>query len=692
MIEFIKPYLDSKEQEILQSQKTSSTYNKAESIEIIQNHFGPHCIPTTSGADAIKAIAQYTGEKINNPTVAIPDASCGTVYGAVKETGPIHLMDTDSNWNCVYDNQALKSDILLFADLSGKRMHLPPKTASNQVLIEDACQCYDGVSGFRETDYSVFSFSKGKQMYAGGGGMVFSQNNLSNLKNWMTANNFKDPMDWQIELMASQLLKINEINSKRTHNGLYLIDKLKDVDWIMLPKSNDHVFLKFIIFIEQSKYEKQTITQIPGRSRQMLKFMRHMASQGIQVEETYIPIHVRFPENFPEQEYKQYKCDHTWIEVITLPCRPDLTDKDLDQIVDGIKSFDNKRSAKQVFSDNYDTEAFRPAKDSYFKELFDLKFQQILDFTKKGDKILDIGCGSGDILELFYERGIASGIDDYVEVDGIDFVQAFLDEIKGRLSKHPFYDKQPLNLYQSDVTKMDVIKDEQYDVVFSLATLYYINDVGSVLKEMNRILKPNGYAILELGNENSLNNYESKRVSTNVEVFHRSMKVTEDLIQQAGLVPIIRRCFQVLPLYGGFHNNTAQYLVPILKEIMKIKNKDGIMLDELVSSAPFINDYSFRQLYVLKKDLTAERYNIGPSSMQYLVDDKAIKFAESIFHKFQNRTLEKQDVENIVKILLNEPNNALLIYTLMALHIGEKENALSNKFIKEAKVQIKVTQ
>lgn len=686
MIEFIKPYLDPKEQKILHSKKTSSDYDKIKSDKIISQYFGPYSIPMASGEDAIKAVVQYTKEKNNSSTITIPDAVCASVYRAAQGIESIHLMDTDSNWNCTYDAKALESDILLFADLSGKRMELPSVKHPGQVLIEDACQCYDGVAGFRETDYSVFSFSKGKQMYAGNGGIISSRHDLSQLKDWIKKNEFEGLMDWQLELIANQVLKINEINDKRKRNGLYLIDKLKNVDWMTLPEKDNHVFLKFIIFITQSEYEKETIPKIPGRSRQILKFMNHMASKGIQVEETYIPIHVRFPENFLENQYKSYNCNHAWIEAITLPCRPDLTDKELDQIADAVKSFDNKRTAKQVFSDNYDTEAFKPAEIGFFKDLFDIKFQRIVDLSKKGDKILDIGCGSGDVFMPLYERGIASGINEYVEIDGVDFVKTFLDEMEEKLKKHPFYGKQPHKLYHYDVTNMDGVENEKYDIVFSYSTLYYIYDIANVFKEIYRVLKPNGYAIVELGNKNSLNNYESRRVSTNVEVHHRGLDELESLIDQAGLIPVKRQCFQVFPLYGGFHNDTASFLVPVLRQIMNVKNDDGIMLDELVSSAPFINSYSFRQSYVLKKDPSAKRYDLGPSHMQYVVDSEAVEFAKLIFQSFKDKKLWREGIGRMIEILLSEPNNALLIYTLMSLHVGKQEKALANKFFQEANI------
>jgi len=693
MIEFIKPYFDNNEYQILQTQKPSIDFNEKKCTEIIHEYFGKNCISTASGEDAIKAIIQYTGKKIGTPSIAIPDVICASVYRATKGTGPLHLMDTDYTWNCIYDNKALESDILLFASLSGKRKEIPSlKTKPDrQILIEDACQCYDGISGFRETDYSVFSFSKGKQMYAGGGGMIVSKNDLSDLSTWMIKHNFKRPQDWQIELIASQAQKINEINNNRIYNGSYLIEKLKDVCGIMLPEEDNHVFLKFIIFIKQSENEKFTIKAIPGRSRQIFKFMHHMMSKGVQVEETYIPIHVRFPEEFPEEEYKGYNCDHTWIEAITLPCRPDLTHDELDQIVDAVRSFDNKRTAKQVFSDSYDTKDLKPAEEGYFKDLFDLKLQQVIDLSKKGDKILDIGCGAGDILMLLYDRGKASGIENYVEISGVDFTEAFLDEVEEKIRNHPYYGKQPHKLYHLDVTNMDGIDNDYFDIVFSFAVLYYIEDIESVVNEMYRILKPGGYAVVEFGNKNSLGNYESGRVSTNVEYYHKTLEDLEALIDRSGLIPIKRRCFQIFPLYGGFHNGTSTFVVPLLRHIMSQKNKDGIMLDELVSSSPFINQYSFRQFYVLKKDPEAKRYDLGSNNIKYIVDDEAIEFTKEIFEKFSHGILWKEGVNRLVNALMTEPNNALLVYTLMCLHPGIEEKALSEKFFKEVNLYKKQT-
>jgi len=283
-------------------------------------------------------------------------------------------MDAGEDWNCVPDPESMKADIVLFASLSGKRMEVPERFFQNQILIDDSAQCYDGTSGFRkETDYSIFSFGIGKQMAVGAGGILYSR-----YKNFgIDQSNLED---WQKYLILSQLSKIKEINRLRIENALRLIDGLKDLPWLRLPDPQNHCFSKFVVFIDQGRKPFFEVTRTP----EIFRFMRHMANHGVQVEETYIPLHVRFPNEFPEKRYDNFKLNGLWPEAITLPCRPNLTGVEIDQIIDSVRSFASvsikdslKHSGRQ-----YPLGAMKPRSKN--NRIFCINYQSVSLYEEQG--------------------------------------------------------------------------------------------------------------------------------------------------------------------------------------------------------------------------------------------------------------------------------------------------------------------
>lgn len=91
---------------------------------------------------------------------------------------------------------------------------------------------------------------------------------------------------------------------------------------------------------------------------------------------------------------------------------------------------------------------------------------------KKGDNLLDCGCGRGDFLNAFQNQGInCKGIDLYNNGNNIIYECNFENE------KFPF----PSNYF---------------DICFSKSVVEHLNNPDNYMKEIYRILKPNGKLIL----------------------------------------------------------------------------------------------------------------------------------------------------------------------------------------------------
>ncbi len=104
-----------------------------------------------------------------------------------------------------------------------------------------------------------------------------------------------------------------------------------------------------------------------------------------------------------------------------------------------------------------------------------------LKVTRKGEgsaiKILDVGCGTGANLEMLSEFGVAEGVD--VSPEALSFCQARgLENVKLGAAEALPYD------------------DSSFDLATGLDVVEHLDDDLAGLKEMRRVLRPDGRALL----------------------------------------------------------------------------------------------------------------------------------------------------------------------------------------------------
>lgn len=110
---------------------------------------------------------------------------------------------------------------------------------------------------------------------------------------------------------------------------------------------------------------------------------------------------------------------------------------------------------------------------------------RILRNVRPGSKILDVGCGVGQVSNFLAGRGF--------DVTGIDISSLFVKEAK-KLGKAKFR--------TMDSTILS-FKDESFDAVISAETLEHITNPEKALSEMTRVLKKGGKLILRFPNKQS---------------------------------------------------------------------------------------------------------------------------------------------------------------------------------------------
>jgi len=109
------------------------------------------------------------------------------------------------------------------------------------------------------------------------------------------------------------------------------------------------------------------------------------------------------------------------------------------------------------------------------------EFNIFKEYVKDGDKILDVGCGNGRLLELFKDKDI--------NYTGVDASEKLVDLARKKYPDNNFMVADNLNL---------PFPDDNFDKVFSVAVLHTIPSEElrkKAISELKRVLKPGGLLI-----------------------------------------------------------------------------------------------------------------------------------------------------------------------------------------------------
>lgn len=110
-------------------------------------------------------------------------------------------------------------------------------------------------------------------------------------------------------------------------------------------------------------------------------------------------------------------------------------------------------------------------------------FEMIGD--KKG-RVLDIGCGPGVMVEGFNEEGY--------EFFGIDAAQGMIDECKRK-----YGEIKNAHFSTGKIEKIN-FPDNHFDIIVCMGVVEYIQNNMIALREIYRVLKPGGIAVITLPN------------------------------------------------------------------------------------------------------------------------------------------------------------------------------------------------
>ncbi|MFH1583149.1 MAG: class I SAM-dependent methyltransferase [Candidatus Falkowbacteria bacterium] len=116
---------------------------------------------------------------------------------------------------------------------------------------------------------------------------------------------------------------------------------------------------------------------------------------------------------------------------------------------------------------------------------------KLAEIVKDGDRVLDVGCGNGRLLQAFGQKKI-----EYVGVDNSEkLIEAARKNYELRITNYEFKNV--------DILELDKLPEKDFDFVFCIAVLHHLPGADlrlKALEQMKSKLKPNGKIILTVWN------------------------------------------------------------------------------------------------------------------------------------------------------------------------------------------------
>lgn len=195
---------------------------------------------------------------------------------------------------------------------------------------------------------------------------------------------------------------------------------------------------------------------------------------------------------------------------------------------------------------------------------------------QSGERILDVGCGTGDLTQLIANAG--------AKPVGID---SSADMIISASARFPGVEFKVANA-------ADFYFEEQFDAIFSNAALHWVRDAEGAVICMSRVLKPGGRFVVEMGGKGNIAHLtagiaEAVREIACVEPDHGrhypSLSEYTSLLEQHGMVVSAAWLFERPTVLAdgerGLRNWINQFEQAVFKDFSDARREAIISLAEV---------------------------------------------------------------------------------------------------------------
>ncbi|MFA7428603.1 MAG: class I SAM-dependent methyltransferase [Rhodospirillaceae bacterium] len=128
-----------------------------------------------------------------------------------------------------------------------------------------------------------------------------------------------------------------------------------------------------------------------------------------------------------------------------------------------------------------------------------LKWELLRQHVRPEDRVLDIGCANGihmHIISLHCRQ-----------IEGIDISQGMLDQARVKLTDLGYLNAR-LHLASAESLPFG---DQSFDLLYSFSTLLLVPDIMATFREISRVLRPQGIAILDITGRWNLSRFHWNR-------------------------------------------------------------------------------------------------------------------------------------------------------------------------------------
>jgi ubiquinone/menaquinone biosynthesis C-methylase UbiE len=168
-------------------------------------------------------------------------------------------------------------------------------------------------------------------------------------------------------------------------------------------------------------------------------------------------------------------------------------------------------------------------KSRYKRFFFRTRFNNVINALapKKGEKILDVGCGTGYYLKYILDKG--------AEAYGLDLSEEYIKQAKAYISPN----RATLKVASASNIPF---KSGYFDQVLATEVIEHVPNYEKSLKEVYRVLRSNGSAVIT-----TINKYSYMNIAYALKRIVRGYKFNEHVIEfsQHGFLSLLTKYFKI---------------------------------------------------------------------------------------------------------------------------------------------------